>query len=76
MGREPIMVCFVLYHWFYTGQNTFISPNVVKGYIERSAFDNLSKIYQLERNGYYAYDETISRKNNMPTFIRICKIKN
>ena len=75
-GREPIMVCFVLYHWFYTGQNTFISPNVVKGYIERSAFDNLSKIYQLERNGYYAYDETISRKNNMPTFIRICKIKN
>lgn len=75
-GREPVMVCFVLYQWFYTGQNTLQKPNIVKGYIERSVFEHLDKIYQLERNGYYVYDETLSRKNSMPTFIRICKIKN
>ena len=76
-GQEPVMVCFVLYHWFFTGQNTPLQePNIVKGYVERSVFENLDKIYQLERSGYFVYDKKMSQRHMVPTFIRICKIKN
>ena len=75
-GQEPIMVYFIMYQWFYTGQNTLQPPNISKGYIERSVFEDLTKVYQLERNGYFIYDSTQSLLLGVPTFIRICKIKN
>lgn len=75
-NQSPVKVLYYLYNWFYTGQNTIMDPRISEGYIERSAFNDLSKVYQLERNGYYVYDKYLSRINAMPTFICICKIKN
>jgi hypothetical protein len=75
-GQGPIKVLFYLYNWFYTGQNTIMDPRVSEGYIDRSVFADLSKIYHIERNGYYKYDEHLSSLNSIPTFICICKIRN
>lgn len=73
-GQEPISVIYVLYNWFYTGQNTMQKPGVVRGYIERSAFSDLKKIYLLERLGYFIYDNALSYAHGVPTFVRICKM--
>lgn len=75
-GQDPVRVLFYLYNWFFTGQNSLQSPRMSFGYIEKSVFKDLGKIYQLERNGYYVYDSDLSRDNGLPTFICICKIKN
>jgi len=73
-GQTPIKVCFLCYNWFYTGLNTLMTPQVTYGYLESHVFNDLSKIYQLERNGYFIYSAVASIKASMPTFIRICKI--
>lgn len=75
-GQGPIRVLFYQYNWFYTGQNSLLDPRISEGYIDSSVFNDLSKIYQLERNGYYVYDKYLSSINGLPTFICICKIKN
>lgn len=31
-------------------------PSIKDGYIEESVFDDLKKIYQVERIGYFIYD--------------------
>lgn len=74
-GQTPVKVMFYLYNWFFTGQNTLMKPRVSIGYIEKSVFKDLSKIYQIERSGYYVYDAELSRINQYPSFICICKIK-
>lgn len=72
----PVRVKFYLYNWFYTGHNTHQHAKVSYGYIEETVFKDLSKVYQLEHNGYYVYDEQLSAENGIPSFICICKIKN
>jgi hypothetical protein len=72
--ESPCQAKFYLYNWFYTGFNSLISPEVTEGYIDNSVFNNLDQIYQLEQLGYFVYDRELSSTNNMPTFIRICKI--
>jgi hypothetical protein len=73
-GQEPIRVCYYLYNWFYTGSNMIAEPRVTFGYIEPIAFQNISNIFQLERVGYFIYDQVLSQKEHIPTFIRISKI--
>jgi hypothetical protein len=72
--EQPCQVKFYLYNWFYTGFNNLLSPEVVEGYIDSSAFNNLDQIYQIEHIGYFAYDRKLTAMNGMPTFMRICKI--
>lgn len=72
--ETPCQARFYLYNWFYTGFNTFIEPEMVEGYIDNSVFSNLDQTYQLEQLGYFIYDRELSSQNNIPTFIRICKI--
>ena len=74
-GQEPTAVIFQLYHWFYTGQGQSKPPQLIKGYIDNIVFRDLSKIYQLERTGYFMYDREASDKHGVPTFSRICKIQ-
>lgn len=74
-GQGPVKVLFYLYNWFYTGQNSIMEPRISEGYIGRSVFSDLSQIYQIERSGYYIYDNYLSNLNGIPTFICICKIK-
>ena len=73
-GREPVKVIYYMYNWFYTGQNTLLSPNISTGYIEQSVFHDLTQVYQIERNGYYIYDDILSQKHHMPVFICISRI--
>lgn len=73
-GQEPIKVCYYLYNWFYTGNNVIVEPQITIGYIEPVVFQNLDKVFQLERNGYFMYDHEISQHERMPTFVRISKI--
>jgi glutamyl/glutaminyl-tRNA synthetase len=75
-GQTPVKVIFYLYNWFYTGQNALLEPRVSVGYIENAVFKDLSRIYQIERSGYYVYDAELSRINKYPAFICICKLKN
>lgn len=75
-GRSPVRVKFYLYNWFYTGHNAHQNTKISYGYIEESVFKDLTKVYQLEHNGYYVYDEYLSGENGIPSFICICKIKN
>ena len=72
--EQPCQAQFILYNWFYTGFNSLILPEVVEGYIDSSVFNNLDKTYHIEQLGYFVYDRESSMENNMPTFIRICKI--
>lgn len=73
-GR-PVKVLFYLYNWFYTGQNHIVEPRMSEGYIDNCVFNDLSKIYQIERSGYYIYDNDLSMQTGKPCFICICKIK-
>ncbi len=72
--ETPCQARYYLYNWFYTGFNSLIDPEVVEGYIDNSVFGNLDHIYQLEQLGYFVYDRELSIRDNIPTFIRICKI--
>ena len=69
-GQRPVEVLFYQYNWFYTGQNMLQEPVIVPGFIEQSVFKDLSKVYQLERYGYYIYDQRLSEMNAMPSFIK------
>lgn len=73
-GQQPVKVLFYLYNWFYTGLNTLMKPQISTGFIEKSVFKDLSQIYQVERHGYYIYDQRLSQEHQLPTFICICKI--
>jgi hypothetical protein len=75
-GQDPVRVKFYLYNWFFTGHNVHQSPRISYGYIDKSVFKDLTKVYQLEHNGYYVYDTKLSHENSIPSFICICKIKN
>jgi len=74
-SERPVKVLFYLYNWFYTGQNHIMEPRVSEGYIDNCVFSDLSKIYQLERSGYYKYDSGLSAQTGKPSFICICKVK-
>ena len=75
-GEEPIKVRYYMYNWFYTGINSLLPVTIRDGFMENEPFRNLQEIYQLERVGYFIYDETLSQKNRIPCFVRICSIKN
>jgi hypothetical protein len=72
--EQPCQVKFYLYNWFYTGFNNLLTPEVVEGYIDSGAFNDLDQIYQIEHIGYFAYDRKLTAMNGVPTFMRICKI--
>lgn len=74
-GQGPVKVLFYLYNWFYTGQNVIMDPRISEGYIDRSVFSDLTRIYQIERSGYYIYDDHLSNFNGIPTFICICRTR-
>ena len=75
-GSSMRQARFMMYDWFYTGEN---EPNTIvikDGYIDEYVFDDLTQIYQLERQGYFAYDEDYTKCNGgIPTFIKICGIR-
>lgn len=75
-GEEPVKALFYLYNTFYTGMNSLLNVVIKEGYIENEPFNDLNRIYQLERTGYFIYDENLSKKTQKPCFIRICNIKN
>lgn len=70
---RPCLVRFYMYNWFYTGNNSLLSPEILDGYIEQSVFSDLDQVYQIINQGYFIYDRELSAKNKIPTFIRICK---
>lgn len=72
--EQPCSVKFYLYNWFYTGFNSLIDPEITDGYIDKSVFNDLDKIYQLENLGYFIYDRDLSARNNIHTFIRISRL--
>lgn len=76
-GKKPRKARFFLYNWFFTGDNlsNIQDPIVKDGYIDECVFEDLTQMYQLERVGYFVYDEELTRKNGgLPCFIKICNI--
>ena len=76
-GKKPRNARFYLYNWFFTGDNmsNIQDPVVKDGYIDECVFDDLDQIYQLERVGYFVYDNELTLKNGgVPCFIKICNI--
>jgi len=76
-GKSPIKARFYIYNWFFTGDNQIhhSKPSIKDGYIEESVFDDLKKIYQVERVGYFIYDQKLTDKNDgIMCFMKICGI--
>lgn len=76
-GREPKRARFYLYNWFFTGENALNiqEPVIRDGFIEDHVFNDLSKVYQIERHGYFVYDKKLSDANEVPCFIKIVNIR-
>jgi len=69
-------VNFVLFEWFYTGENVLKDPVSIKtGYIDECVFDDLNQIYHIEKVGYFIYDRYYSERHQMPCFIKISSSK-
>lgn len=72
-GCTPCQVLFYMYNWFYTGYNRLLKPQVHNGYIDQNVFSDLDKIYYIDGHGYFIYDRSLSSKQGVPCFLRICK---
>lgn len=72
-GSEPIRAKFFLYNWFFTGENPSNSydPVIKDGYIDACVFKDTTQIYQLERHGYFKYDQHLSELHSVACFIKI-----
>lgn len=72
-GSLPIPARFFLYNWFFTGENppNSYEPLIRDGFIDERVFKDTTQIYQLERHGYFKYDDVLSAKHSIPCFIKI-----